>query len=273
MALERPSRAEPIRVAAWRSAIPVVWTDAHRGHVPGGEVWIGARIPGDEVPERAEAIRDALTGAGAVVVEAAARIRTTRLLRVHDAALVEFLRDAWSGWEAAGYPEDPGQDRVVAYIFPHPGLLDGREPAVPAAASARTGMFAFDTMTPVGPGTWEAARGAADCALTAADLVLGGAPGRVRVHPPAGPPRDARPRTAARATSTTPRSRRRTCARTAPRRVAIVDVDAHHGNGAQSIFRGDDDVLTASVHVDPAAGWFPHFLGFAARERRARTST
>jgi acetoin utilization deacetylase AcuC-like enzyme len=46
-------------------------------------------------------------------------------------------------------------------------------------------------------------------------------------------------------------------------RVAILDIDAHHGNGAQSIFAGDEDVLTASVHVDPGAGWFPHFLGFA----------
>ena len=46
-------------------------------------------------------------------------------------------------------------------------------------------------------------------------------------------------------------------------RVALLDIDAHHGNGAQSIFWDRDDVLTASVHVDPAEGWFPHFLGFA----------
>jgi acetoin utilization deacetylase AcuC-like enzyme len=46
-------------------------------------------------------------------------------------------------------------------------------------------------------------------------------------------------------------------------RVAVLDVDAHHGNGAQAIFWEREDVLTASVHVDPAAGWFPHFLGFA----------
>ena len=44
--------------------------------------------------------------------------------------------------------------------------------------------------------------------------------------------------------------------------VAVIDVDAHHGNGTQSIFYSDPGVLTASVHVDPAAGWFPHFLGF-----------
>jgi acetoin utilization deacetylase AcuC-like enzyme len=45
--------------------------------------------------------------------------------------------------------------------------------------------------------------------------------------------------------------------------VAVLDVDAHHGNGAQSIFWERDDVFTGSVHVDPGAGWFPHFLGFA----------
>ncbi len=44
--------------------------------------------------------------------------------------------------------------------------------------------------------------------------------------------------------------------------VAVIDIDAHHGNGTQQIFYEDPQVLTASVHVDPGAGWFPHFLGF-----------
>src|SRR5262249_12027199 len=51
--------------------------------------------------------------------------------------------------------------------------------------------------------------------------------------------------------------------------VAIVDIDAHHGNGTQELFLDRDDVLTASVHVDPGAGWFPHFLGFAAENAEA----
>jgi acetoin utilization deacetylase AcuC-like enzyme len=42
----------------------------------------------------------------------------------------------------------------------------------------------------------------------------------------------------------------------------VLDIDAHHGNGTQAIFWDDDEVLTGSVHVDPGAGWFPHFLGF-----------
>ncbi len=44
----------------------------------------------------------------------------------------------------------------------------------------------------------------------------------------------------------------------------MIDIDAHHGNGTQAIFYDDPGVLVGSVHVDPGAGWFPHFLGFAA---------
>jgi acetoin utilization deacetylase AcuC-like enzyme len=46
-------------------------------------------------------------------------------------------------------------------------------------------------------------------------------------------------------------------------KVAVVDIDAHHGNGTQAIFYERADVLYTSVHVDPAAGWFPHYVGHA----------
>jgi acetoin utilization deacetylase AcuC-like enzyme len=46
-------------------------------------------------------------------------------------------------------------------------------------------------------------------------------------------------------------------------RVSVVDVDAHHGNGTSAIFYDRGDVLYGSVHVDPAAGWFPHYVGHA----------
>ena len=45
--------------------------------------------------------------------------------------------------------------------------------------------------------------------------------------------------------------------------MAVIDIDAHHGNGTQAIFYNRGDVFYGSVHVDPGAGWFPHFMGFA----------
>jgi acetoin utilization deacetylase AcuC-like enzyme len=149
----------------------------------------------------------------------------------------------------------------VPYLFPHPGLLAGQNSSTPTSMSARAGQYAFDTMTPIGPGTWAAARGAVDVALTAADLVAGGAP---VVYACTRPPGHHVTRSAFggscylnNSAIAAERLRERGFAK-----VAIVDVDAHQGNGAQAIFRERDDVLTSSVHVDPRAGWFPHFLGF-----------
>jgi acetoin utilization deacetylase AcuC-like enzyme len=45
--------------------------------------------------------------------------------------------------------------------------------------------------------------------------------------------------------------------------VAVVDIDAHHGNGTQAVFWERGDVFYGSLHVDPGAGWFPHFVGHA----------
>jgi acetoin utilization deacetylase AcuC-like enzyme len=241
--------------------MPVVWSDRHRLHEPDGEVWLGVRTPGTEVPERAERIRAALTEAGARFADPGAP-GDGALLAVHDQALVDYLSAAWSDWEAAGYPRDPGQDRVVPYLFPHPGLVTGVEPAPAAAPSARAGQFAYDTMTLIGPGTWQAARAAVDVAVTAADLVLGGEPAAYACCRPPG-------HHVTRSAFGGSCYLNNTAAAAARLRdgvdgpVAVLDVDAHHGNGTQSIFYEDPRVLTGSVHVDPGEGWFPHFLGFA----------
>src|SRR3954452_323946 len=153
--------------------LPIVWSDRHRLPDPGGELWMGVRTRGTEVPRRAEAIRDALRACDATFL-AAEPHPDEDVLAVHDAALVDYLRTAWDEWTAAGLPSDPGQDRVVPYVFAHAGLTPHAPAAVPVATWARPGYFAYDTMTLIGPGTYEAARGAVDAALTAADLVIQG---------------------------------------------------------------------------------------------------
>ncbi len=241
--------------------LPVVWSERHALHRPRGEVWVGVRTPGTEVPARAELIRAALLAAGAELVPAAEH-PDEALLRVHDRALLDHLAGAWEEWLVAGLDDDPGQDRVVPYLFPHPGLLGDLAPARPAAASARAGLFAYDTMTLIGPGSWEAARGAADAALTAADLVAAGAP---VAYACCRPPGHHATRSAIGGSCYLNNAALAAAALgdALGGPVAVVDVDAHHGNGTQAIFYTDPAVLTGSVHVDPGAGWFPHFLGFA----------
>ena len=249
--------------------MPVVWSDRHRLHDPRAEIFVGVRTPGTELPERAERIRAALVKRGADVVEAEAQPDDV-LTSVHSPDLIEHLAGVWAAWDAAGLTTDPGQDQVVPYLFPHPELFSGREAHTATAVTARAGQFAYDTMTLVGPSTWEAARAALEAAVTAADLVSAGAPAAYACTRPPGhhATRSAFGGSCYLNNSAAAAARLR-AAGYAP--VAVIDIDAHHGNGTQAIFWDDDDVLTASVHVDPGAGWFPHFLGFED-EQGARDS-
>jgi acetoin utilization deacetylase AcuC-like enzyme len=236
--------------------MPVVWSDRCILHDPDAEIWVGVRTPATEVSGRIAAIRDTLD---ARVVDAAPH-PDEALLEVHDRELPAYLASAWSEWVAAGLPEDPGQNRVVPYVFAHAALGARR---APAAVWARPGHFAYDTMTLVGPGTYEAARAAVDAALTAADLVAAGdAPAAYACTRPPGHHVTRTVHGGSCYLNNAAAAAARLRARTGGT-VAVIDIDAHHGNGTQAIFYDRADVLTASVHVDPGAGWFPHFLGFA----------
>lgn len=242
-------------------ASPVVWSPATRDHDPRHEVWVGVPTEGTEVATRVDAILDSVEAAGHQLVEAKGH-GDDALRAVHDHELLEFLATASDRWRKGPYAELVGQDRVVPYLFPTPAMTAGL-PARPAVSvHADAGRFAYDTMTLIGPGTWAAARAAADCALTAAELVVQGKPLAYALCRPPGH-------------HATPAGFGGSCylnnaaiAAHALRvagleRVGIVDVDAHQGNGTAAIFYDRADVLYGSVHVDPGAGWFPHVVGHA----------
>jgi len=139
----------------------------------------------------------------------------------------------------------------------------------PAGRHRRLGAYLFDTATPIVAGTWSAARGAVDVALSAAERVIDGAPLAYGLCRPPG-------HHAARgmlggycyfnnAAIVAEWLRRERGAH----RVAILDIDYHHGNGTQQIFWERGDVLYLSLHADPARA-YPHFSGYAA-ERGAGT--
>lgn len=275
--------------------IPFVWHPRTRRHAPAREYVMGLPRPSRDVTERVNLIRESLIAAGHP--EITGRDPDADALRaVHSPGMLDHLRSIHDAWTVAGYARDPGQDRVVPWLFPTPAMLGGAEPRRPTATHARAGHYCYDTMTLLGPGTWDAAEAAAGAALTAVDLVADAAwvhtPPATRSDEsffdqeaagtpgPAGPSRGT-PAPAAYAL-TRPAGHHAAAAafggtcylnngaiaaaalrRRGARRVALLDIDAHHGNGNQAIFYDRSDVFVGSVHVDPAAGHFPHFLGFA----------
>ena len=242
-------------------AMPVVWDERHRRHDVGGGIWLGVALQSDETPARGDTLRRAMEAAGAVIHPAAAH-GDAPVLAVHTPEYLSFLRRAHADWLAAGHDVDPGQPDVVPYVFALPQATSGRAVRRATAIRAEVGQYAVDTMTPIGAGTHEAARVAVDAALTAVDLVLAGLPAAyAAVRPPghhAGPA----------FYGGSCHLNNAACAAQhlvdrAGARVAVIDIDAHHGNGTQEVFWDREDVWFGSVHVDPGAGWFPHAAGFA----------
>ena len=229
--------------------MPVVWSDRHRLHDPGGEVWVGVRTPGTELPERAERIRTALEERGAHVVDAEPQ-PDEAVTSVHDPELAGHLADAWSAWGEAGLTEDPGQDRVVPYLFPHPDLFSGLPP--PRGCDHRPrGPVRLRHHDPYRPGDMGGGARGTRHGGHRGGLVLDGAPAAYACTRPPGhhATRSAFGGSCYLNNSAAAAARLR-AAGIAP--VAVIDIDAHHGNGTQAIFWDDDDVMTGSVHVDPA---------------------
>jgi acetoin utilization deacetylase AcuC-like enzyme len=258
-------------VCAMSLRVPVVHAPATARHYVTSGLWCGVAEPADELPERADAIVAACRAAGAAV-EPAREHGPEPLRRVHSEAFLHTLATAYERWVADGHLEVPGNPYVTPYYFPPvAGAHGGRPERAAATIRAEIGKYAMDTMTVIGDGTWAGAVAAADAALTAADLVLGGVRAAYAVcRPPghhAGPAFFGGSCYLNNAAIAAAHLRSNGLAK-----VAIVDIDAHHGNGTQAVFWDDPAVLYASLHVDPGAGWFPHTVGYADEIDAPRTN-
>lgn len=235
----------------------VFWDPVQQDHDPRFFLQRGVVRQNFERPSRAIAL---LEGAAALGLEPQAPPPPDRaaLEAVHDPAYLDFLCDGpeeWAAFEGAG-PE------LVPNIHPSPEMLaNGAEPG--PGIVGRLGWFTADTSCPIGPHTWAASESAAACALAAADEAAAGRHAYALVRPPGHHAYAARAgghcylNNAAIAAQ---RLRGRGAAR-----VAVLDIDSHHGNGTQGIFWDRADVLFASLHGDPH-GYYPWFVGHAGEK-------
>lgn len=233
----------------------VFWHPAQLHHTPKFFVTRGRTHAAYEVPARAESLLAACQ-AMRLEIAAPAPIARAALETVHDPGFLDFLRDAHTAWSAL---PDAGAE-VVATGHPTPDMtIMGTRP--PDHIAGKTGWYTADAACPIGPHTWEAAEWAAACAIAAAETVAGGESAYALSRPPGHHTFRARAgghcylNNAALAAE---RLRARGAAR-----VAVLDIDSHHGNGTQGIFWHRPDVLFVSLHGDPNR-YYPWFTGHAA---------
>ncbi|MDE4306200.1 histone deacetylase family protein [Phaeobacter gallaeciensis] len=170
---------------------------------------------------------------------------------VHTEKFLAFLETAWEEWQKL---PDCGPE-VVPQVFPKSEVATYPENIV-----ARAGWHFGDTSAPIGEHSWTASRRAADCAVAAADVVLGGAPSAYALCRPAGHHTSADIAAGHCLMNNSAIAAARL--RTEHARVATLDIDVHHGNGTQEIFYDRADVMTCSVHADPS-DYYPFNVGHA----------
>jgi acetoin utilization deacetylase AcuC-like enzyme len=227
----------------------IVQTDAHRAHAPRGFLLRGAIAESPEKPERAERLLAAVRERHELL--APREHGPGPVAAVHSPEYLGFLKTAhaeWSRIRGAG-PE------VIPNV--HPGR---RMASRPRGVVGLAGWHMADGACPIGAGTWAAARAGADCALTAADLVLAGERRAYALCRPPGHHAFADMAGGFCFLNNVAVAAQHMLGEL--RRVAILDVDVHHGNGTQDIFYARRDVFFCSLHGDPAT-FYPFFAGHA----------
>jgi acetoin utilization deacetylase AcuC-like enzyme len=237
--------------------VRVVFSPKHRLHRVEHDVQAGVAMPHVDQPERAERILDALRQDPTFSFRDPTEHGLAPIQAVHAQGLIDYLAAAWQGGQPTPLLPEMFPDTIL-----HPALREGMDLPVPEPRSptGRLGYWVFDTGSPIVAGTYEAARAAVDVALTAADELLAA---ETSVYGLCRPPGH--------------HAARSVCGgfcyfnnaaivaeylvRQTGGRVAVLDVDYHHGNGTQQIFFARRDVLFVSLHADPSEA-YPYFVGY-----------
>jgi len=236
----------------------IYFNPLHGQHDGRQEMFRGRLVPCHERPDRLEFILDELRRRGRWELREPGELDEALVRRVHAPRYVDFLKTAWDEWVAL----DPANAQVD--VLPSLACVRGmRSDVLPENFAARVGLFSFDSGSPLTSGTWAAAACGAACAIDAARAVsrAGGPRAAMALTRPPGHHAGFdyyggycflnNAAIAAQALLDE-----------GAKRVAVLDVDYHHGNGTQSIFYERSDVFTISIHGDPSTE-YPFFLGYA----------
>ena len=230
-----------------------VYTDKHKLRDAKTELYGGEFVPPFECPVRAEYVLERVKHVELGAVDAPNEFGLEQILRVHDPKFIEFLQVCWDEWKADGM-----KGEAIPTVWPSRAMPSSR---VPNHIEGKMGYYCLATETSISDGTWEAAKASANVALTAQAQMADGAQSAFALCRPPG-----------HHASTDAYggycfiNNAAVCAQTfldqGAKRVAILDVDFHHGNGTQAIFYNRSDVMFLSLHGDPRDA-FPHFLGYS----------
>ncbi|AKS46128.1 Acetoin utilization deacetylase AcuC [Octadecabacter temperatus] len=229
-----------------------IFTERHRLRNSKTELFGGQLVEPFERPSRAEYIIGRVREVDLGPVSEPDDYGMDPILAIHDADFIAFLQGAWSDWQSAGF-----EGEAMPTVWPARRMSQ----KIPTNIEGRLGYYALACETTISEGTWEAAYASAQVALTGAQRLNDGAKSVFSLCRPPGH-HAAIDMYGGYCFVNNAAVAAQHLLDTGAKRIAILDVDFHHGNGTQDIFDARDDVLFISLHGDPMDA-FPHFLGHA----------
>lgn len=219
-------------------------------HDPQTFMRLGRMGAAEEVPERAERLRAGAVTAGLEIVRPP-HGGIDEIAAIHTPEYLTFLQTIHARWTAL--PD--ASDEVIPNLH-----LDRTLGGYPSSPTGLAAYHQADAACPIGAGTWEGACWSAWTAIAAADAVRSGERAAYALARPPG--HHAYADLAGGFCFLNNSAIVAQMLRRDHARVAVLDVDVHHGNGTQGIFYARDDVLTVSLHADPVV-YYPFMCGYA----------
>ncbi len=229
----------------------IIYSEDHRLHDGGKELINGELVPQFEKPARMDMVLGQLKARGFGDLRGPDAIGLGPARRVHSDDYLDFMAGAWDQWAE----EMPDQSFALAFTFGMRRLR--QEPG--RSIHQRLGWYAFDAAAPFVAGTWQAIQSSLDCAMTAQRLVAGGQRAAFALCRPPGH-HAMRDMAGGYCYVNNAAAAAQAFVDAGAERVAILDVDYHHGNGTQDVFYDSDCVLFVSLHGHPDQE-YPFFAG------------
>lgn len=229
-----------------------VYAPTHIKHAPALEFSLGQMMPCFEKPERAFFVENAVKSRKLGEFLLPNSFPVDAYAKVHAPDYLTFLRQAYGLWQAEGYETDAF---ASAFNVQHPGARP------PLHIDGQLGFYMADGTVPLTKTSWEAIESSAFTALTAQKLIADGERNAFALCRPPG--HHATTRAAAGyCFINNAAAAAQAFLDQGAKRVSLLDIDYHHGNGTQEIFYKRSDVQFLSIHADPAVD-YPYFLGYA----------
>jgi acetoin utilization deacetylase AcuC-like enzyme len=231
----------------------LVYSEKQTLHNPELELYDGRMTPYFEKPERTKFILDAFLNRELGDVIAPTAFSIDFVSRIHSQRYVDFLGRVYEQWKDEGREGD-----AFGFAFNSLNVFIAREPV---SIHGQLGMYTGDGGVPISSGTWEAVRDSAFTALTAQTLIANGERSAFALCRPPGH-HAGREVAGGYCYINNAAVAAQALLNDSAKRIAILDIDYHHGNGTQSIFYDRSDVLFLSIHADPLHE-YPYYTGHA----------